>query len=992
MGGAAKLDFRVLGPLEVRAGDEFVSLPGRKERALLAILLLHPNEVVPTDRLMDDLWGDDPPATAGTALHVHVSQLRKALGGDVVRTRPSGYVLELTADQLDVLQFERLVEEGSEALAAGDDDAAARKLRAALALWRGAVLADFRYDSFAQGEIARLEELRLACIEDRIDAELDLGRHGELVAELESLVEEHPLRERLRGQLMLALYRAGRQAEALAVYRDGRSLFREELGLEPTPELRKLEAAILRQEPSLTVESAAVRARRHLPAPRTALIGRRRELAQLRALLEQDHVRLVTLTGTGGIGKTRLALEIAAQLAERFRDGVFFVDLAALSDSALVAPAIARKLGLVEGGTEPPLENLKDFVRGRQTLLVLDTFEHVLDAALVVSELLEAGPELKVLATSRATLHLYGEHEYELPPLELPNLDDLPTVDELEDVESVALFIARARAVKPDFVLSGGNERAVAGICVRLDGLPLAIELAAAQSKVLSPEALLERLSERLPLLVGGPRDWPARQRTLRAAIEWSYGLLDREEQRLLDRLSVFVGGWGMKEAKKVSGAERAAHASLLEKSLLRHESPVAYGSRDVQRFSMLDTIREYAHERLRLSGEAVELGRRHAEYFLSLAEDAEPALRGPAQSDWLRRLDAEQANLRAALTWALDCDRIDLPLRLAPALWRFWEARGSIREARELLDVALGRGTSVAPEVRAKALFATGRMALRQGDYDHARTLFEEGLALSRAAEDRRTTALSLAGLGWVEHVHEHAGTALMLCREALAIARRLRDKWVIADVLNNLGCALRAEGDLTGAKASHDEALALRREVGDLEGVTASLANLGWLAVDQADYDGAQELFEEALELAETRGDRWAVMAREVSLGYVALCQGDLPRAAAQCERGLALGRSPGYRQYLAFALETLSGVLAAEGLPSSAGRVWGAAVTLYASYGAGDSAHPVVGLLLTRARESLAESDWQEAFAEGRRLSLEEAAAYGLEQALHVSARAP
>ena len=579
------MDFHVLGPVRVVAGSAAVELASGKQVALLGCLLIARGEVVSRDRLIDALWGERPPAAAVNALQVHVHGLRRRLGAERIEREGPGYRLCLERGELDLERFELLVARGRSELAGGEADAAASTFREALGLWRGPAYEDVRYEAFALAEVARLEELRLAALEDRIEADLELGRHRDLVPELEALVSEHPSRERLCGQLMLALYRCDRQAAALEVFRRVRQAMRDELGLEPGPALQELQRAILQQDAALAVEPAELRARRHLPAPEPPLVGRDEELAELAALLSGDS-RLVTLTGAGGIGKTRLALQTGHVLAEGFADGVYFVDLSHLADPEMVPEAIAGVLGLATKRDEPPAAALRAFLGGRETLLLLDNFEVVDAAAPLVSGLLRAAPGLVVLATSRAPLRLSGEHQYRVEPLPL--------------ADAVRLFAARAGAVAPSFRRPGEGDDEVALLCRRLDCLPLAIELAAARTRDYAPGELLELVPGSLELAGEGARDLPSRQRTLRSTIDWSYRLLAVEEQALFARLAVFAGGFAGASAAAVCGAGREALASLVAASLV-HERVDADGT---VRWFMLETVREYALELLEETGE----------------------------------------------------------------------------------------------------------------------------------------------------------------------------------------------------------------------------------------------------------------------------------------------------------------------------------------------------------------------------------------------------
>ena len=547
--------FGILGPFEV-ADDEGreLALGGRKQRSVLAILLLRAGEVVPSDRLIDELWGERAPATAAKTLQVYVSNLRKALGDGVLVTRSGGYVLQLTAAEVDAREFEALASEGQGALRADDLGRAAGVLREASGLWRGPALADFAYASFAQAEVARLEESRLVVLEDRIDAELGLGEHARLVGELEGLVREHPLRERLVGQLMVALYRSGRQADALEVYRRASELLRDELGLEPSPRLRELERSILNQDTAVEPPPRGAPAPpANIPVPATAFVGRERELAELAALLRRGGTRLLTLTGAGGSGKTRLALRVAETCAAEYRDGTWFAAFADIADPELIAPTICQTLELGEVAGLAPARRLEQWLGERRVLLVLDNLEQLADGSAVLAMLLSACPGLTLLVTSREPLHLAGEQQYEVPVL--------------EPEDAVALFESRTQAVVPALIV---HPKLANAICARLDYLPLAIELAAARTKAIAPGEILARLDSRLPLLTGGPRDAPRRQQTLRATIDWSYELLDDEQRRLFARLAVFAGGCALAAAETVCHGDLDTLQALVDRSLLR--------------------------------------------------------------------------------------------------------------------------------------------------------------------------------------------------------------------------------------------------------------------------------------------------------------------------------------------------------------------------------------------------------------------------------------
>ena len=720
------LEFRVLGPLQVERDGRVLPLGGLKQRGVLALLLLDRNRVVPRDQLVDVLWGERPPASAANSIQIYVSKLRRLLGGgdpadgSPIVTEPPGYRLRIPPGELDADRFERLITAGSEALGAGEADRAENTFAEALTLWHGPPFADFAGERFAQAEIARLEQLRLHALEEQIEAQTTLGRLAEVLAQLPTLVDQHPLEGRLRAQLMLALYRSGRQADALAAYQDFRRLLADDLGLDPSPDLRELERQILRHDGALLAPASPgapeppsgargdfptqAAERTNLPTPPTPLIGREQELQEAGRLLRAH--RIVTLTGPGGSGKTRLALQLAADAVMDFPDGVVWVPLQALSDPELVVPTIARAVGtgesLVEDGAD------------RRLLLVLDNFEQLLGAASRVGNLAAQLPQLKLLVTSREPLHLAAEYEYPVAPL--------------REQEAVALFIERASAAKPDFTDDGAVEE----ICLRLDCLPLALELAAARVKALSASELLKRLDRRLPILTGGSRDAPERQRTLRATIAWSYELLAQDEQRAFARLAVFTGGCTLEAAEQACHVGLDTVAALIDKSLLRREG---------DRYLMLETIGEYALERLEESGELDEFRQRHADYYLEQARSVELLIRSPQAAGAIDRLEPEHDNLRAALEW-LSGRTSEQPLRLA--MWGL-----------------------------AARLHGFGDQALDRSNVTEAARLYRESIEIGLQLKDDTQTAYCLAGLAAVSAQRGRLGQAARLWGSVIAFER---------------------------------------------------------------------------------------------------------------------------------------------------------------------------------------------------------------------------
>jgi predicted ATPase/DNA-binding SARP family transcriptional activator len=911
------LEFRILGPIEVREGGGVRALGGPKQRALLAALLLRRGEVVPTERLIEDVWAGQRGRPAARSVQVYVSELRKALGDPRrIRSEGGGYRLDLAPGELDAERFERLLEEARRLLVSGDPRAALGRLDEALDLWRGPPLADLGYETFAQVEISRLEELRLAALEDRIEAQLALGRHRDVLADVEALVAEHPLRERSRRQLMLALYRCGRQAEALAAYRSARGALIEELGIEPGRELKELEAAILRQEASLDVEPAEVRARRRLPAPATSLVGRRREVEDVVALLGGDS-RLVTLTGPGGTGKTRVAIQAAHELTKRFVDGVVFVGVAALRDPDLVPDEIARGLG-VEVGARSALEAVAESLRDRQALLIVDNFEQVDEAAPVLAKLLAAAERVKLLVTSRHRLRLYGEHDYAVPPL---HLDD----------EAVPLFVDRARAAGVELE----PDESVRELCEALDCLPLAIELAAGRVRELTPRRMLETLPRRLELAATGPRDVPERQRTLTAAISWSYELLGDRERRLFEDLAVFSGGWDGDSARAVCDAGSHDLGALVSRSLVALQDG---------RYAMLETIREFAAVRLSETPRADVVARRHAAHFLALAEEADGALEvGDDTVHWLDRLEIEHDNLRAALDRAADAGEGELGLRLAVTLGRFWEWRSHLYEGLERFERALEHSDSAPGPLRARALMRAGVFAHFRGEFVRARERLEE----------------------------------------ALALARSIGDETVEANTLRNLGALAKDVGEHERAQIMHEEARAISARSGDRLGVSSSLINLSDVALSQRDYARAETLAHEAVLLTRELGHDVRELAALLNLGLASLHRNRDEQARATFRDAVRLSHTLRYPECLVVCLEGLAALDDRHGNSVRAARLMGAADALLETTGyvLESGERELHERTLGMVRASLDGEGFEKAWQEGRALSLEAAAAEAL-----------
>jgi predicted ATPase/class 3 adenylate cyclase/DNA-binding CsgD family transcriptional regulator len=764
----------------------------------------------------------------------------------------------------------------------------------------------------------------------------------------------------------------------------------------------------------------------NLPIQLTPLIGREKEGAAVQNLLQREDVRLVTMTGPGGTGKTRLGLQVAAELSDLFADGVYFVNLAPLSDPTLVVSTIAQILDLKETGEQPLLDLLKGYLHDKHILLLLDNFEQVVSAALQVADLLVACPQLKVIVTSRAVLHVRGEQEFPVPPLAVPDPKHLPDLVVMSHYEAVELFLSRAQAVEPEFRLSKTNAPAIAEICARLDGLPLAIELAAARVKLLPPQALLPRLGQRLAVLTSGPHDAPARQQTLRNTIAWSYNLLDADEQRLFMRLSVFAGGCTLEAIEAICSTlgDKAepvldAVASLIDKSLLQQIEQEG----EEPRLLMLETIREYGLEALAVNGE-MEGGRRaHATYYLALAEEAEPEFEGPQQVTWLERLERDHDNLRAAMQWSLEqgeaTHSLEMALRLGAALEDFWVIRGHDTEGRTFLERALAGSEGVTPAVRAKALGTVGRLALDQGDTDRGEVVCEQSLTLYRELGDTAGIALSLHRLGVVAWTRNNLTVSRSLTEKALALGREMGDKGCIARSLNRLAFIADQQGEYTTGRALCEESLALYRELENKIGIVSSLLELafllyhsqsdpvllrsvleeglalsrglgfptdiaiffclaGQLALSQGNAIKARPLIEEALALFRKVGDRHATALALSLLARVEARQGNHMAALVLYEESLAMAaRGVTGKELIPSCLEGLAGLVAAQGELARATWLWGAAETLRQAFGV--PIPPVERATyeqaVATARSQLGVRAFAAAWAKGRAMTLEQ-----------------
>ena len=769
----------------------------------------------------------------------------------------------------------------------------------------------------------------------------DLLRRYRLTARLTQ--EELAERATLSAKGIGALERGERQAP----HRETVWLLVDALGLSGE-EREEFEAAARRHatRPAATAPPDFIPT--NLPVAATPFIGREVERFDVRGWLLAPDVRLLTLTGAGGTGKTRLALKVAEDILDQFPDGVYFVSLAPITDAELVLPAVATALEVVETGTQPLLESIKTRLHGRRMLLVLDNFEQVLDAAPVIPELLGAPAVLTVLVTSRAALRIRGEQEYPVQPLSLPDLTHLPEIGTLGEYDAVELFVRRAQARKPDFQLTDENARAVAEICYRLDGLPLAIELAAARIKLLSPEAMLRRWGGGLALLTGGARDVPARQKTLRSTIDWSYNLLNDEERTLFGRLGVFAGGCTLEAAEKVCGEGGLdvleGIGALVDNSLLKQEE----GAGGETRLRMLETIREYAIERLETSGELAAVRERHAKHYLNLATQAFSGIRGSRQVEWLARLDREHDNLRAALSWSLACNDQETFAGIGWGIWLYWFFHGHLSEGGRWIENALARGGPMSKTARARLNFIAGILALTRTEYMSALPLLEESLALFHETGDTLGRGYATGSIGMVQLNLGRYEQGLPLLEQAIPLHREASDSYGQGVLLATLSVGWRQLGDLQRARQVAAEGLALARQVGERHSAYMALCNLAAVAYTEGDHDQATQLLSEALSQS----------VEMMELGSIAYC------------------------------LRALGMVASARGQLIRAVLLWGAAETVLGSGEPGTLPHVADQSLyeqsLAAARAQLDEATWTASWSEGRAMTTDEAIACALNMA--------
>jgi predicted ATPase/DNA-binding SARP family transcriptional activator len=943
----SSLSFGLLGATTVAGEAGEIEIHGAVRRRLLARLLVSANRHVAVERLRDDLWDGDPPASAGSTLKSHVSLLRSSLGPGRISYRDGAYVLSVGPDELDVFLFEREVAAGRAMLRDGDANGAARTLGGALARWRGPALADVADTSWGEPEAVRLEEMRAATVEGWLASRLAIGETSEVVADAEAAIAAHPLREALWAKLITALYVSGRQADALRAYQRLRELLGEELGIVPSRELVLLEGAILRQDLEVRPAgsggvgpagddasvAAAPAAHSKLPRELTSFIPRPVELAEVARLIEEPG--LVTLTGAGGTGKTRLALRAAAG-AEATSAAVWVCELASIDDPADVVRELASAVGCNDRADVDLTETVSQRLAEGDNLVVLDNCEHLLAAtAKVVARLMREAPQLRLLATSRSPLGVVGEVVCRVPSMSVPSAET--DIGDVSGFESVRLLLERARSQQAGFTLNADTRGPVVSICVRLDGIPLALELAAARLRAMSVTDIERRLDDRFRLLTGGARTSPPRQQTLEALIDWSYDLLDEHERIVLSRLAVFAGGFDLPAAEAVATSKRVERsavldlvASLVDKSLLQVDT-----SGVTARYRMLETVRAYAADKL-ADAEGESARAEHADHFLRVVELAAPNFSGAGQLAWRARLEEDDDNLRLAFATLIAVGTGEEALRFGAAVSRFWNSRGFYGDEVDLLGAALERPDAGEPVfARGAALAAAGYLMFRRGSSALALGYLEEALCIADALGSHSLRADALRTLAWVADRRGDGSTAAALARDAVEAAGASGEPHLIARAYD-VRAATSQHSDPGSAR--HDYAAALRycRAASDGLGQASALNNLGVLDLEQGDHQTARSRFAQALAIAEEVKDAALVPFLEYGVGLAACLDGDFEAAEPAFAGALLGARRTGQRSLVAYAILGIAAVRASSGREPEAAILLGASSSLFAELG--------------------------------------------------------
>ncbi len=998
------LDFKALGPLEVERAGEPVALGGDKPRTMLAALLAGRGRTVSMDKLIDTLWGEAVPATANKTIQKYASRLRKQIG-DVLVTRDKGYAIEIEPGLTDVGQFEIELEKSE----IGDKE---QHLTAALALWRGNPFPELAGDISWQPLITQLTERRLQATEQLINVRLDAGAAEDVIPELEELIATNPTRERFWAQLMLALYRASRQSDALNVFTRLRRYLGTELGIEPSPELRDLEERILLQDPSL-IPAQDAGPQTNLVAPLTSFVGREREMDEVISLLDES--RLVTLMGAAGSGKTRLATETARNLLDRYEGSIWFIDLAVVRSPDQIHDAIARPLGLGAVSEKPIAEVLLEYLRDRRMLLILDNCEHMTSAvASVVEELLSNSEDLVILATSRERLGVGGEVLFSVPPLTYPEGE----TSESASFEAVRLFTERAHAANPHLGL--GDAKTIADIVRRLDGIPLAIELAAARTHNVGLKDMRDLLDDRFALLTAPTRDDLGRHQTLQTAVDWSYRLLDDEERRLFNRLSVFRGGFDIRAVGDVTTFDPAGARNtlgllndLVDRSLVN----VNHDRHGHARFSMLETLRDYGRTRLE-TDEAARLRGSHTDYYCQLAEEASEKMSGPDHREALDLFAGEHDNIRKALQWGSTTDPETLA-RIAIAMSGYWDSVGPRSEGHEWLQRSMAVSGELDPSIQidlhlaASDIFSSAHAAL---PIEYA----ERALKIARSTGDELGIARSLRALCWAHTLEEQPQLALELGTEALRLFRKLGARWDEALCLERLGQAgyqdpdwavdrlnvalrlFREVGDRTRealvlykladtmaqslgksetALRYAEQAVAICDEIGDVHDGAHARLEYGKVLRRAGSPEQAIKMLEVAFERLSRSGDERCSVRSMTALGVSQLDAGDIEAGRETLRESLIRG---GRLEETHTSRTALAGLARVSGDPKKEATIYGLVQRLGQEASVPTSASSQARRTETRERlrSVLGTVAFEEAWARGHEMSLDEAVEYALQ----------
>jgi predicted ATPase/DNA-binding SARP family transcriptional activator/DNA-binding CsgD family transcriptional regulator len=920
----------------------------RRAANLVKLLALVPGHRMHREHLVDLLWPHLGKGAATNNLHHTLYVARKVLGSDPAT---SSRYLQVRSDEVALCPEARLwtdVEAFEEAALAARGDREPAVYRAAIELYAGDLLPENRYEEWVESRRTELRETYLSLLVELSRLYEGRGESEPAIEALRQVVRKDPTREEAHAGLMRLYASSGRRGEALSQYRRLAEILDREFASEPATESMRLYEEIREGRPPQTGPPSPTRPdalsdnRHNLPATRTSFVGRKREVTEVKRLLAMTN--LLTLTGTGGSGKTRLALRVGRDLIGSYSDGVWLAELAQTSDPALATQAVSTALGVREQPGQPLIDTLSDHLRGKKLLLILDNCEHLVDATSTLADtLLRRCPDLRILATSREALEVPGEVNWRVPSLSLPGVDRPPNVDDLTRYEAVRLFVERARSRLPSFELTPANAGSVVEVCLKLDGIPLAIELATARLPLLAVEQVVERLNDSLELLSSATRTVAPRQKTMRAALDWSHALLSESERVLFRRLSAFAGGWTLQAAEAVASGDGLAANDVLDLlSRLVDKSLVVTETNGATRYRMLEIVRQYAGERLEQSGEAGTVRSRHANWYAGFAERVDQAVRGPEGAVWVERLAREHPNVQAALRWSLDAEP-ETALRIAGTLGHSWYRYGYILEGHRWLEAALARTTGVHTPMRARALHVAGVLADERGLYDQARDLLDEGLSLWRSLGDTGNVATLLNSLGVIMYTTGDVERGISLTEEALSIKRALGDEKGIETSLSNLGEMLQATGDLTRARALFEESMKTSRERGDNLSANLALLNLGILAVDQVEPDRAEALLVEALRAFRQLGDVDAIVD----------CLDALGQAYAAQEHGVRSAKLLGAAEAAREELDTP--VRLAER----------------------DRYERFVAL----SRHNLEETVWASAWSEGRAMSLEEAIEYTL-----------